>query len=237
VGVIEFVDRGAELRRYVRTFPSSGTSSSLSGSSFLLLKDDVLTLFPFCTDMLALADKGDNSSVDMLVGDIYGQDYQKIGLKSSTIASSFGKVFRKGEDGAPQDAREEEEERKKSFKPEDISRSLLYAISNNIGQIAFVLPLFLFSQDDDAHPMPRSQLHERRKAQPRPDLLRRWLHSRFVPFSHPFPRLPYSFLFYFAQVTPPPSPPYPTPSGSGRKERSEPSSSATKATSAVSGRG
>ncbi|GAA5878264.1 hypothetical protein JCM8547_007543 [Rhodosporidiobolus lusitaniae] len=90
-------------------------------------------------DMLALADKGDNSSVDMLVGDIYGQDYQKIGLKSSTIASSFGKVFRKGE-GHPDAASgvEEEEERKKSFKAEDISRSLLYAISNNIGQIAYM---------------------------------------------------------------------------------------------------
>ncbi|GAA5927331.1 pantothenate kinase [Sporobolomyces koalae] len=91
-------------------------------------------------DMLALADRGDNSSVDMLVGDIYGQDYQKIGLKSSTIASSFGKVFRKGEgEGAMgEDEEEEEEERKKSFKPEDISRSLLYAISNNIGQIAYM---------------------------------------------------------------------------------------------------
>lgn len=97
--------------------------------------------------MLALADRGDNSSVDMLVGDIYGQDYQKIGLKSSTIASSFGKVFKKGESGGGDDSEEEdghgdgdgedeEEERKKSFKPEDISRSLLYAISNNIGQIA-----------------------------------------------------------------------------------------------------
>ena len=89
--------------------------------------------------MLALADRGDNSSVDMLVGDIYGQDYQKIGLKSSTIASSFGKVFKKGESGGGDDDEEdedEEEERKKSFKPEDISRSLLYAISNNIGQIA-----------------------------------------------------------------------------------------------------
>ncbi|GAA6014904.1 hypothetical protein JCM10207_002218 [Rhodosporidiobolus poonsookiae] len=89
-------------------------------------------------DMLALADRGDNSSVDMLVGDIYGQDYQKIGLKSSTIASSFGKVFRRGEghgDGLSEDA---EEERKKGFKPEDISRSLLYAISNNIGQIAYM---------------------------------------------------------------------------------------------------
>ncbi|CEQ40617.1 SPOSA6832_02252 [Sporobolomyces salmonicolor] len=95
-------------------------------------------------DMLALADKGDNSSVDMLVGDIYGQDYQKIGLKSSTIASSFGKVFRKGEGHGgigpeeDEDDEEDEEERKKSFKPEDISRSLLYAISNNIGQIAYM---------------------------------------------------------------------------------------------------
>ncbi|GAA5882256.1 hypothetical protein JCM16303_002305 [Sporobolomyces ruberrimus] len=100
-------------------------------------------------DMLALADRGDNSSVDMLVGDIYGQDYQKIGLKSSTIASSFGKVFKKGESGGGDDSEEEdghgdgdgedeEEERKKSFKPEDISRSLLYAISNNIGQIAYM---------------------------------------------------------------------------------------------------
>ena len=90
--------------------------------------------------MLTLADKGDNSSVDMLVGDIYGQDYQKMGLKSSTIASSFGKVFRKGarsdssEEAAPAEA-------KPSFKAEDISKSLLYAISNNIGQIALVVLL------------------------------------------------------------------------------------------------
>ncbi|GAA5952354.1 hypothetical protein JCM8115_003577 [Rhodotorula mucilaginosa] len=89
-------------------------------------------------DMLALADKGDNSSVDMLVGDIYGQDYQKIGLKSSTIASSFGKVFRRGEGHGDALGEEDEEERRKSFKPEDISRSLLYAISNNIGQIAYM---------------------------------------------------------------------------------------------------
>ncbi|GAA6064574.1 hypothetical protein JCM10212_006199 [Sporobolomyces blumeae] len=95
-------------------------------------------------DMLALADKGDNSSVDMLVGDIYGQDYQKIGLKSSTIASSFGKVFKNGDgegtlpDGDDGEGEEDEEERRKRFKPEDISRSLLYAISNNIGQIAYM---------------------------------------------------------------------------------------------------
>ena len=95
--------------------------------------------------MLTLADKGDNSSVDMLVGDIYGQDYQKIGLKSSTIASSFGKVFRKGARSDSSEVEVEAEapvEERPSFKPEDISKSLLYAISNNIGQIASVKASF-----------------------------------------------------------------------------------------------
>ena len=45
-------------------------------------------------EMLKMADRGDNTAVDMLVGDIYGTDYSKIGLKSTTIASSFGKVYK-----------------------------------------------------------------------------------------------------------------------------------------------
>lgn len=45
-------------------------------------------------DMLGMASNGDNANVDMLVGDIYGESYNKIGLKSTTIASSFGKVFK-----------------------------------------------------------------------------------------------------------------------------------------------
>ncbi|KAG2367665.1 fumble-domain-containing protein [Suillus spraguei] len=82
-------------------------------------------------EMLALSEKGDNASVDMLVGDIYGSDYSKLGLKSTMIASSFGKVFRsRGE------AKEEGE--RGLFRAEDISRSLLYAVSNNIGQIAYM---------------------------------------------------------------------------------------------------
>ncbi|KZV84299.1 fumble [Exidia glandulosa HHB12029] len=76
-------------------------------------------------EMLALSENGDNETVDMLVGDIYGSDYSKLGLKSTTIASSFGKVFKKGAD-------------KKQFSAEDISKSLLYAVSNNIGQIAYM---------------------------------------------------------------------------------------------------
>lgn len=48
-------------------------------------------------DMLAMSEKGDNSTVDLLVGDIYGDGmgYEKIGLSERTIASSFGKVFKR----------------------------------------------------------------------------------------------------------------------------------------------
>ncbi|GAB5592908.1 hypothetical protein Unana1_07808 [Umbelopsis nana] len=79
-------------------------------------------------EMLEMSQHGDNRNVDLLVGDIYGSDYSKLGLKSSKIASSFGKVFRKGGQKKAQE----------SFKPEDVSTSLLYMISNNIGQIAYL---------------------------------------------------------------------------------------------------
>ena len=114
-------------------------------------------------DMLAMADRGDNSGVDMLVGDIYGMDYSKIGLKNTAIASTFGKVFRMknqtepdldGESSSNGEAGRTNGEPK--FQHEDMSRSLLYAIryafaysistvrlgltfhSNNIGQIAYL---------------------------------------------------------------------------------------------------
>lgn len=92
-------------------------------------------------EMLRMADNGDNTAVDMLVGDIYGTDYSKIGLKSTTIASSFGKVFKMkrdaesdAEDGrgmSNRDAKPDgpaEPHGRGGFKPEDISRSLLYAV-------------------------------------------------------------------------------------------------------------
>ena len=106
-------------------------------------------------DMLAMADKGDNANVDLLVGDIYGEGmgYEKIGLSERTIASSFGKVLkrkreaeRRAEDGngltnfeisggKPAVNGNTKEAGFESlvgdgrmFQPEDISRSLLYAI-------------------------------------------------------------------------------------------------------------
>jgi type II pantothenate kinase len=99
-------------------------------------------------EMLRMAENGDNSGVDMLVGDIYGAGYSKIGLKSTAIASTFGKVFRMkrqaerhAEDGeglSNGDPKEQEEHTISGFKIEDMARSLLYAISNNIGQIAYL---------------------------------------------------------------------------------------------------
>ncbi|KAG8928028.1 hypothetical protein FRC02_007449 [Tulasnella sp. 418] len=100
----------------------SGTSLG-GGTLWGLLS--LLTPATTFDEMLELSEKGDNSTVDMLVGDIYGQDYTKMGLKSTMIASSFGKVFKKGG-------------KKTTFSPEDISKSLLYAVSNNIGQIAYM---------------------------------------------------------------------------------------------------
>ncbi|KAH9929742.1 fumble-domain-containing protein [Fomitopsis serialis] len=96
-----------------------------SGVSIIKVDEDGTYERVSGTKILELSEKGDNSKVDMLVGDIYGSDYSKLGLKSTMIASSFGKVFKN-------------REQKGTFTPEDISKSLLYAVSNNIGQIAYM---------------------------------------------------------------------------------------------------
>jgi type II pantothenate kinase len=137
-----------------RQFERIGGTSLGGGTLWGLLS--LLTGARNFDDMLKLAEKGDNSSVDLLVGDIYGTAYNKIGLKSTHIASSFGKVYkmkraaeREAEDGCNGNYKLHENEDFVSgsselphppgmFKPEDISRSLLYAVSNNIGQIAYL---------------------------------------------------------------------------------------------------
>lgn len=42
-------------------------------------------------ELLQLASKGQHTSVDMLVKDIYGGSYGSLGLTGDLIASSFGK--------------------------------------------------------------------------------------------------------------------------------------------------
>jgi type II pantothenate kinase len=140
-----------------REFQRVGGTSLGGGTLWGLLS--LLTGARTFDDMLGMAERGDNTKVDMLVGDIYGADYGKIGLKSTTIASSFGKVFRMKRE-AERDAEDtgglnnedhdmspieesppklrDEPKADAPFDGADVSRSLLYAISNNIGQIAYL---------------------------------------------------------------------------------------------------
>lgn len=131
-------------------FTRVGGSSLGGGTLWGLLS--LITGAKTYDQMLTWAQNGDNNNVDMLVGDIYGADYNKIGLKSSSIASSFAKAFQnrkpalassnklKKDDNENQQLTSTEiiQNRNKFFKNEDICKSLLYAISNNIGQIAYL---------------------------------------------------------------------------------------------------
>ncbi|XP_015374564.1 PREDICTED: pantothenate kinase 4-like [Diuraphis noxia] len=74
-------------------------------------------------ELLDLAEKGDHRKADMLVKDIYGGDYETLGMHSDLIASSFGKI-------CPRQNSESD------YNEADLARSLLFAISNDIGQIA-----------------------------------------------------------------------------------------------------
>lgn len=119
-----------------RSYERVGGTSLGGGTLWGLLS--MLTGARTFDDMLEMAAHGDNAKVDMLVGDIYGTDYAKIGLKSTAIASSFGKVFRmkRAAESAAEDSPLPDEAA--SFSSADVSRSLLYAVSNNIGQIAYL---------------------------------------------------------------------------------------------------
>lgn len=153
-----------------RTYERVGGTSLGGGTLWGLLS--LLTPAENFDEMLEMAAQGDNAKVDMLVGDIYGTDYGKIGLKSTTIASSFGKVFKmkreaesEAEDNGGLSNGDDEHHRRRSsqqqnggdsaahssssaaaasasvkarFSAADVSRSLLYAVSNNIGQIAYL---------------------------------------------------------------------------------------------------
>lgn len=147
---MHFVEPRADVYPYLLVNIGSGVSmikvsgpkqfqrvggTSLGGGTFWGILS-LLTGARTFDEMLSMAERGDNSGVDMLVGDIYGTDYGKIGLKSTTIASTFGKVFRMKR-AAERNAEDGEgmsngdpymEEELGGFKIEDMSRSLLYAI-------------------------------------------------------------------------------------------------------------
>jgi len=78
--------------------------------------------------VLGLAERGDPSKVDMMVGDIYGENsdaLEKLGLPADIVASSFGKLVAKRDPAA-------------GLKQEDLARALLLMVTNNIGQVAYL---------------------------------------------------------------------------------------------------
>eukprot|EP00761_Pharyngomonas_kirbyi_P004536 gb/GECH01004541.1/.p1 GENE.gb/GECH01004541.1/~~gb/GECH01004541.1/.p1 ORF type:complete len:484 (+),score=116.18 gb/GECH01004541.1/:1-1452(+) len=105
------------------------SGSSLGGGTFWGLCRMLTDATDF-DEVLDLCIQGDNRNVDMLVGDIYGRDYAKVGLSADTIASSFGKPVMTKSTG--------DSSIRDKFKREDIARSLLFTICNNIGQIAYL---------------------------------------------------------------------------------------------------
>jgi pantothenate kinase len=78
-----------------------------------------------------LAEKGDNRSVDMLVKDIYGGGYDRLGLNEDLIASSLGKTTKSSLDTSLS-----REEHLKKFKQEDLIKSVLIMICYELSQLA-----------------------------------------------------------------------------------------------------
>lgn len=79
-------------------------------------------------DSMRLAELGDPAKVDMMVGDIYGENsdaLEKLGLAANIVASSFGKLVSK-EDPA------------QGLTQEDLARALLSLVTNNIGQVSYL---------------------------------------------------------------------------------------------------
>ncbi|XP_025712586.1 4'-phosphopantetheine phosphatase isoform X2 [Callorhinus ursinus] len=93
--------------------------SSIGGGTFWGL-GALLTKTKKFDELLHLASKGQHANVDMLVRDVYGGAHQTLGLSGNLIASSFGKSATADRD----------------FSKEDMAKSLLHMISNDIGQLA-----------------------------------------------------------------------------------------------------
>lgn len=76
------------------------SGSSLGGGTFWGLARLLLNCKTF-DEVIELTnrEKADNSNVDMMVRDIYGGDYKKLGLDEDVIAASFGKVVMKKDHG------------------------------------------------------------------------------------------------------------------------------------------
>lgn len=120
-------------RKYERV-----SGSTIGGGTFLGLIR-VLTDVTEFDDGLRMAEQGDHSKVDMMVGDIYGDDnyeaLEKLGLSAAIVASSFGKVTANRAAAANSES-STTTAAATQIQQEDLARALLLMITNNIGQVA-----------------------------------------------------------------------------------------------------
>mmetsp|Transcript_32638 Transcript_32638/g.62948 ORF Transcript_32638/g.62948 Transcript_32638/m.62948 type:complete len:431 (+) Transcript_32638:2-1294(+) len=98
-----------------------GGSSSGGATFFGLAK--IISECKTWKEALDLARRGDSKKVDLLVGDIYGGHYTKLGLKADVIAAYFGKLARMD---------------RGQVTKEDLVAALLKLITYTIGNTAFL---------------------------------------------------------------------------------------------------
>lgn len=89
-------------------------------------------------ELLKMIEEGNNENIDLLVGDIYGTDYSKIGLKKNIIASSFAKIFKKISANLSNVKELAYSDKISYFKQQDLAKSFHCLITNNIGHLAFL---------------------------------------------------------------------------------------------------
>ena len=116
------IGSGVSIIKVTETGHERISGSNIGGGTFWGLCR-LLTGMRDYDEMLRCSQNADSARVDMLVGDIYGRDYAKVGLSSDVIASSFGRVVM--EEGDLSD-----------YSKADITLSLLRMISYNIAHLA-----------------------------------------------------------------------------------------------------
>lgn len=113
------------------------SGSSIGGGTFWGLCRQITGVESY-QRILRLAEEGDNAAVDLLVGDIYGGGYASLGLPANIIASSFAKCGLLPHQDLPLPEPDAEGHEAPHFRPEDVARSLIYLVANNITQIAYL---------------------------------------------------------------------------------------------------
>ena len=118
---------------YERVFGTMIGGGTLMGLSNMLLGiDDFETL-------LKLSEKGDNSKIDMMVKDLYGDSANKYGLEANLISCSFGKVAasvavrRSKSFENPSEVTIDQPDK---FEDEDMAKALVMMIAGNVAHLA-----------------------------------------------------------------------------------------------------